>query len=105
MAVYTLYTLLFHSVIESINAMRIQTTIQKWGNGLALRVSGAMREIPGFQEGSVVEVEITENGLLVEKPKAPTGFPISEQTLLDSLDESTAHADLVADPIPGEIPE
>ena len=31
--------------------MRVHAKIQKWGNGLALRVSGVMRDIPHFRKG------------------------------------------------------
>ena len=32
--------------------MKVETEIEKWGNSLALRVTGVMAEMPGFMEGS-----------------------------------------------------
>jgi len=80
--------------------MRTQTTLQKWSDSLALRISGPLREIRDFREGSVVEVEISENGLVTNKSGDSATTLISEETLLDGLNESTAHADLLAGPIP-----
>ena len=37
--------------------MKVEAKIQKWGNGLALRVSGVMRDIPHFEAGNIVEVD------------------------------------------------
>ena len=42
--------------------MKVEAKIQKWGNGLALRVSGIIRDIPHFEEGTLVEVDVTEDG-------------------------------------------
>ncbi len=81
--------------------MRIEAFIQKWGNGLGLRVSGAMREIPGFEINSPVTIEILEDGFKVKKieKKALKKTPIlKEKDLLLSLTAKTAHADLLAHP-------
>ena len=87
--------------------MHVEAKIQKWGNGLALRVSGVMREIPGFQEGAIVDVEVTEAGLVVRKRQEPSRHPLpfSEEALLAELDKKSAHADLLAEPLPQELPE
>ena len=57
--------------------MKIETKIQKWGNGLAIRIAGIMRDIPHFQEGTPVEVEVNEEGLTIKKllPKIPPKNP------------------------------
>ena len=47
--------------------MRVQATIQKWGNGLGIRISGTMRDIPHFEAGMPVEVEVSEKGLEIRK--------------------------------------
>lgn len=85
--------------------MKTHARIQKWGNGLALRVAGAMRDIPHFQEGTEVEVEITENGFTVIKsaPKKKIIFPFSEAQLLKGMTPETAHASLLANPLPDEL--
>lgn len=85
--------------------MKIQTKIQKWGNGLALRVGGLMRDLPQFKEGTVVEVEVTEEGFLVKKLKSKkcTLFPYSEAEIINGLTRELAHADCLANPLSDEI--
>lgn len=61
--------------------MLVNTKIQKWGNGLALRVSGLLRDIPHFQSGYEVQIEVNEQGFVVKKVKP------SRQVLLFSEDE------------------
>jgi antitoxin MazE len=81
----------------------IHAKIQKWGNGLALRISGAMREIPHFNEGSDVDIEVTKTGFSVTKAKQKGPFPFTESELLKDLSLQTAHADLLASPHPNEM--
>lgn len=82
--------------------MTIHAKIQKWGNGLALRIGGAMREIPHFKEGTEVDIEVTETGFTVTKSKKKR-FPFKESDLLKGLSEQTAHADLLASPQLNEV--
>ena len=85
--------------------VRVYAKIQKWGNGLALRISGAMRELPHLQAGTAVDVEINQDGFIVKKsvvvPK--NKFPFTEQELLKGLSAATAHADLLALPLSHEM--
>ncbi len=85
--------------------MRVQARIQKWGNGLALRVAGVMRELPQFKEGTEVEVEVTEEGFTVRRaaPKKRLKLPFSETELLRNLTPESAHADAVAEPLANEL--
>lgn len=83
--------------------MKIKTKIQKWGNGLAIRIAGSMREIPHFQEGTPVIVKITEDGLVIKKLLINRlKLPFSEEELLKDFNAETAHANLLAKPIEGE---
>ncbi len=54
-----------------------------------------------------MNVEITDNSSIAEKRMEPSTrpFPFGEQALLAELNEKSAHADLVTDPIAEEIPE
>lgn len=81
--------------------MRVHAKIQKWGNGLALRVSGVMRDIPDFQEGTEVDVDVTENGLYVVKStfKKKFIFPFSESQLVQGLNDGQIRSDLLAKPL------
>ena len=85
--------------------MIIHTKIQKWGNGLALRVSGGMRDIPHFEEGTEVDVEVFKEGFFVKKslPKKISLFPYSEFQLLENLNQHTSHAKLLTHPLSNEI--
>ena len=85
--------------------MKVHAKIQKWGNGLALRVSGVMRDIPHFQEGTEVDVEVSEQGLFVVKSlcRKKLLFPFSESQLLHGLNAEQAHAELLAIPLSSEI--
>jgi antitoxin MazE len=84
--------------------MRMHARIQKWGNGLALRVGGAMRDIPHFKEGTEVDIEITEQGFTVKKSSENKKlFPFSESMLVEGLTSESAHADLLAAPLANEI--
>ena len=85
--------------------MIIHTKIQKWGNGLALRVGGVMRDIPHFEAETEVEVEIFEDGFSVRKkmPQTIKAFPFSESQLLNGMTQELAHADLLAKPLSSEL--
>ena len=45
--------------------MKIQTTIQKWGNSLAIRITGPLKTIPHFTANMAVEIDVNERGLTV----------------------------------------
>lgn len=78
--------------------MRTEASIQKWGNGLALRVSGIIRDIPHFTEGTQVIVDVTEDGFTVKKIQTSQNkIPrFSEKELLKNITPFTAHADEIA---------
>lgn len=75
--------------------MKIHTTIQKWGNSLAVRITGPMKTIPHFSANMPIEIDVDENGLtihpLTRKKKKLLVF--SEAQLLKGLTAKKAHAD------------
>ncbi|NCT56555.1 MAG: transcriptional regulator [Legionella sp.] len=87
--------------------MKVEAKIQKWGNGLALRVSGALRDIPHFKEGMLVEIDVNEEGFVLKKrvSQKQARFPFDEEQLLKGLTPELAHADLLAKPIAKEVGE
>ena len=86
--------------------MKTHAKIQKWGNGLALRISGIMREIPHFRSGEDVEVEVTAKGFTVRKAKPKKRrLPLKEAELLKELSPKKAHADLLVSPLTSELGE
>ena len=81
--------------------MRIEARIRKWGNSLALRVTGAMAQMPGFKEGGKVTVDVSADGIVVKPApaeKCRVELPYSEQELIQGLSPETAHADALAVP-------
>jgi len=77
----------------------VHAKIQKWGNGLALRVAGLMRDIPGFKQDTLVDVEVFEDGFTVRRARTQGkgfSFPFKEADLLDGLTAENAHADELA---------
>jgi len=84
--------------------MRIQSKIQKWGNSLALRLTGPVRTIPQFEVDMVVNIDIKEDGISIHPVKTTTKkLPFSEKDLLKGLDAKTAHADALTTLTPREF--
>ena len=77
--------------------MQVQTTIQKWGNSLALRLTGPLKSIPHFKENMLVNVEISHSSICISpaKPKREK-LLFKEKDLLKGLTKKTSHADEVA---------
>ncbi|WP_252178999.1 hypothetical protein [Endozoicomonas sp. 4G] len=79
--------------------MEIEAEIKKWGNSLALRLSGAMAEVPDFSVGTKVCVSISKDGLVIKKAVKESkklNLPYSEKSLLRGLNPETVHADELA---------
>jgi len=77
----------------------VHAKIQKWGNGLALRVAGVMRDIPKFQLNTPVNVEVFKDGFTVKiaRPQRKVWqLPYTEAELLNGLTVKKAHADELA---------
>ena len=86
--------------------MRVETEIKKWGNSLALRVTGIMAEMPQFEAGSRVTVDVSSEGLIVKPAVGKLGtfrFPYSESDLLAGMTPARAHAEVLADPTASEL--
>lgn len=84
--------------------MKIQAKIQKWGSGLALRITDVMRDIPALEEGTPIEVQVFEDRLEVRKLHAisPLEF-FTESDLLKGMTPETAHSDIIATPLESEF--
>lgn len=78
--------------------MKIQTTIQKWGNSLAIRITGPLKTIPHFTVNMPIEIEVNESGLTIHAitPKRQKLVLLKEAELLKGLTAKTAHADELA---------
>ncbi len=77
--------------------MKVETEIKKWGNSLALCMTGMMAELPGFKEGAKVVVYVSEDGLMakpVSNSRIKIELPYSEEELLEGLTPWKAHNEL-----------
>ncbi|HEX4975756.1 MAG TPA: MazF family transcriptional regulator [Pseudomonadales bacterium] len=86
--------------------MLIKSEIKRWGNSLALRITGAMADVPNFRDGTEVTVEVTEEALIIKraaKPKRSLKLPYSERDLLVGMNPAKAHADELAVPSRNEL--
>ena len=81
--------------------MRVNAEIKKWGNSLALRVTGTMAELPKFKAGTKVTVDLSREGIVVKpvaKKREGFRFPYTESALLAGMTPDKAHADALAKP-------
>ena len=88
--------------------MRVQSEIKKWGNSLALRITGAMADVPQFSDGTKVVIEVNKDSLVIKratKPKRKLKLPYTEKELLEGMTPYTAHADELAIIISKEMGE
>lgn len=86
--------------------MHVHTKIQKWGNGLGLRVSGILRDLPQLKVGAEVDIEVTPDGFSVKKViklKRKLKLPYTEAQLLAGLSAETVHRDLLIKPLASEM--
>ena len=79
--------------------MQVESRIQKWGNGLAIRVSGMLRTVPHFKEGDLLLIDIKEDSFTARKINKDSW---SEQELLSSITTHNVHADLTPNLISSE---
>lgn len=86
--------------------MRVESEIKKWGNSLALRVTGIMADLPKFKVGTKVIVDVTDEGITVKpatREERGFRFPYSEHELLAEMTPEKAHADALAKPTASEF--
>jgi len=68
----------------------MRSTVRKWGNSLGVRIPKVIAEAAEVREGSVVEVEAVEGGIVV-RPTAPR-YELSE--LLEQLEDDRLHGEV-----------
>lgn len=85
--------------------MKIHTTIQKWGNSLAIRITGPLKTIPHFTANMPIEIEVSERGLTIHPviSKKTKLLIFNEAQLLQGLTAKKAHADEIVDVHPQEF--
>jgi len=77
----------------------MQGQIQKWGNSLALRIPKALAAEAGVEEGSAVEIELNESGLVIRPLPEPA---YSLQELVAGITEENRHGEVDSGPAVGK---
>ena len=67
------------------------TKVQKWGNGLGLRIPKSYAEEAQVEAGSVVDISV-RNGVLVVRPVSRRRYRLAE--LLRAVKEQNLHAEV-----------
>ncbi len=68
----------------------MNTTVQKWGNSLALRIPRSLARDVHLQQGSIVEVAVIE-GKMVVHPKGKRKYSLSR--LLKAVTKANCHTE------------
>ncbi|MBI5241528.1 MAG: AbrB/MazE/SpoVT family DNA-binding domain-containing protein [Elusimicrobia bacterium] len=66
------------------------TTIQKWGNSLALRIPSSLAKDIHLHQGSVVDMAVVE-GKMVLKPKGERKYSLSQ--MLKGITKTNRHSE------------
>jgi antitoxin MazE len=69
----------------------MKSTIQKWGNSLAVRIPRPLTREVHIEQGSLVEVTV-DKGSIVVTPDPEPAFRLEE--LLDQITESNLHGEI-----------
>ena len=79
--------------------MKIHTTIQKWGNSLAIRITGPLKTIPHFTANMPIEIEVNERGITIHPvtQKKRKLLLLNEAQLLKGLTAKKVHSDEIVD--------
>lgn len=68
----------------------MNTTVQKWGNSLALRIPSSMAKDVHLHQGSVVNVAVIENKIVVQS-KGQRKYSLSQ--LLKAVKKNNLHSE------------
>lgn len=71
--------------------MTVETTVQKWGNSLAVRIPSAFAERVAIQQGSEIEMHVVNDREISLIPKKKT--PVLEE-LLAKVTPENRHAEI-----------
>lgn len=80
------------SKIKGVKAMTTETTIQKWGNSLAIRIPRDVAEKIAVQQGSEIELSVIENKIILV-PKHPAKKYNLEE-LLSKVTPENRHSEI-----------
>lgn len=69
----------------------MRTSIQRWGNSLAVRIPKSFAEEVGLSAGGSIELRLVSGGLLIEPSPAP---PLRLDDLLSGIQDSNIHGEV-----------
>jgi antitoxin MazE len=72
----------------------MKTTVQRWGNSLALRIPKTFAEEISVREGDVVEMNVAR-GRLVVAPRPPREYHLAD--LVAQIRSGNLHQEIVVD--------
>lgn len=79
----------------------MQTTVQKWGNSLAVRIPVSLTRETGINDGSSVDISVDDSGTIIIKPTTKK-YVLSD--LLKKINSSNLHYEVqTGDPIGNEV--
>ena len=77
----------------------MKTSVQKWGNSLALRIPKLLADEVGLHENSAVELSLREGELVIAPATEPE---LDLDQLLAGITEENLHREVDAGPAMGE---
>jgi len=79
----------------------MQTTVQKWGNSLAVRIPVSLTRETGINDGSSIDISVDDSGTIIIKPTTKK-YILSD--LLKKINSLNLHDEVqTGDPIGNEI--
>jgi antitoxin MazE len=79
----------------------MQTTVQKWGNSLAVRIPVSLSREIGIKDGSSIDISVDDSGTIMIKPTTKK-YMLSD--LLKRINSLNLHGEVqTGDPIGNEI--
>jgi antitoxin MazE len=82
----------------------MESTVQKWGNSLGLRIPKVMADELGIQPGSSVTVQVSRHVLSVRKAPRPHPKAYKLTALLKGITLKNCHREIVSgEPVGNEV--
>lgn len=72
----------------------MQTRVQKWGDGLAVKIPESLAALSHLEVNSVVDLAV-ENGRIVMMPVSEPGYALAQ--MLDAITTKICHGEIRSD--------
>jgi antitoxin MazE len=81
-------------------SVKVEQTVQEWGNGLGVRITSAVAKAAKFSRGLPVTVEVVEEGILVRPAASKPKLTLAQK--LKAFDPAVHGGESMADGRVGE---